>query len=32
MIRALQESLGRYERRHGPIIEAAPPQADIVQN
>jgi hypothetical protein len=32
MIRALQESLGRYERRHGPIIEAAAPQPDTVQN
>jgi hypothetical protein len=32
MIRALRENLSRYETRHGPIIEAAAPEADSVQN
>jgi hypothetical protein len=32
MIGALQENLGRYEARHGPIIEAAPPKTDTLIN
>jgi hypothetical protein len=32
MIRALRENLSRYETRFGPIIEAAPPETNRVQN
>jgi len=32
MIRALRENLSRYETRHGPVIEAAPPEPDVMQN
>jgi hypothetical protein len=32
MIRALRENLSRYETRHGPIIEAEPPEADPIKN
>jgi hypothetical protein len=32
MIRALQENLSRYEARHGPILEAAPPRTDGMKN
>ena len=32
MIRALQENLGRYESRYGPIVEAAPPKPDTLIN
>jgi hypothetical protein len=32
MIRALKDNLRRYEKAHGPIIEAAAPQADGFPN
>ena len=32
MIRALQDNLSRYETRFGPIIEAAVPGPDALQN
>lgn len=32
MIRALQENLARYESRHGPIVEAAPPKPGTLMN
>ncbi len=32
MIRALQENLGRYEARFGPVIEAVAPKPDPLTN
>jgi hypothetical protein len=32
MIRALQDNLSRYEARHGPIPEAAPPKTGTMVN
>lgn len=32
MIRALQDNLSRYEAKHGPIIEANPPEVDPLTN
>lgn len=32
MIRALGENLARYEARFGPVVEAAPPSPDTLQN
>jgi hypothetical protein len=32
MIRALADNLNRYEAKHGPIIEAAPPDPDPMTN
>ncbi len=32
MIRAFKENLSRYEAAFGPIVEAAPPPADTLQN
>ena len=32
MIRALKDNLAKYETTHGPVIEAAAPQADSYQN
>jgi hypothetical protein len=32
MIRALKDNLARYEARFGAVVEAAPPQTDMLQN
>jgi len=32
MIRALQDNLGQYEAKFGPIIEATPPEPDTLTN